>query len=61
VKSQALETPVVLVTGWGSQLEEGSAQARGVDLIMAKPFSMDDVDAALRHVASMIADGRQAA
>jgi hypothetical protein len=32
-----------------------------VDLIMAKPFSMDDVDAALRHVASMIADGRQAA
>ena len=61
VKSQAPETPVVLVTGWGSQLEEGSAQARGVDLIMAKPFSMDDVDAALRHVASMIADGRQAA
>jgi signal transduction histidine kinase/ActR/RegA family two-component response regulator len=61
VKSQAPETPVVLVTGWGSQLEEGSAQARGVDLIMAKPFSMDDVDAALRHVAGMIADSRRAA
>jgi signal transduction histidine kinase len=61
VKSQAPETPVVLVTGWGSQLEEGSAQARGVDLIIAKPFSMDDVDTALRHVATMIQGGRRAA
>ena len=61
VKSQAPETPVVLVTGWGSQLEEGTAQARGVDLIMAKPFSMDDVDLALRHVAMMVASDRRAA
>ena len=55
VKAQAPETPIVLVTGWGSQLEEGSAQARGVDLIIAKPFSMEDVDRALRHVGEMIA------
>ena len=61
VKSQAPETPVVLVTGWGSQLEEGSAQARGVDLIMAKPFSMEDVDQALRQVSEMIRGGHQAA
>jgi len=55
VKAQAPEIPIVLVTGWGSQLEEGSAQARGVDLIIAKPFSMEDVDRALRHVGDMIA------
>jgi CheY-like chemotaxis protein len=55
VKAQAPEIPIVLVTGWGSQLEEGSAQARGVDLIIAKPFSMEDVDRALRHVGEMIA------
>jgi len=61
VKSQAPETPVVLVTGWGSQLEEGSAQARGVDLIMAKPFSMEDVDHTLRQVSDMIRGSRQAA
>ncbi|HET9326564.1 MAG TPA: ATP-binding protein [Candidatus Eisenbacteria bacterium] len=54
VKAQAPEIPIVLVTGWGSQLEEGSAQARGVDLIIAKPFSMEDVDRALRHVGDMI-------
>jgi CheY-like chemotaxis protein len=55
VKAQVPQTPVVLVTGWGSQLEEGTAQARGVDLIMAKPFTIEDVDRALRHVAKMIA------
>ena len=54
VKAQAPGTPIVLVTGWGSQLEEGSAQARGVDLIIAKPFSMDDVDRALREVGGMV-------
>jgi CheY-like chemotaxis protein len=54
VKAQAPEIPIVLVTGWGSQLEEGSAQARGVDLIISKPFSMEDVDRALRHVGEMI-------
>jgi signal transduction histidine kinase/ActR/RegA family two-component response regulator len=53
VKAQAPDTPFVLVTGWGSQLEEGTAQARGVDLIIAKPFSMEDVDRALQHVADM--------
>jgi len=61
VKSHAPETPVVLVTGWGSQLEEGSTQARGVDLVMAKPFSMEDVDRALRQVADMIRGAREAA
>jgi len=54
VKAQAPQTPIVLVTGWGSQLEEGSAQARGVDLIIAKPFSMEDVDRALRQVGEMV-------
>ena len=55
VKAQAPGTPIVLVTGWGSQLEEGSAQARGVDLIIAKPFSMEDVDRALLEVLEMMA------
>ena len=61
VKSQAPETPVVLVTGWGSQLEEGSAQARGVDVIMAKPFSLSDVAGTLREVGGMIGRASRAA
>jgi DNA-binding response OmpR family regulator len=39
---------VVLVSGWGFQLEEDSALARGVDRVMAKPFSFPDVEHALR-------------
>ena len=41
---------VVLVTGWGFQLEEEAVNARGIDLIMAKPFSWDDLDRVLRQL-----------
>jgi signal transduction histidine kinase/ActR/RegA family two-component response regulator/PAS domain-containing protein len=41
---------VILVTGWGFQLEEETAAARGVDLVLAKPFSWEDVEGALRQV-----------
>ncbi len=49
-KAARQETAVVLVTGWGFQLEEDAATARGVDLVMAKPFSWDDVEAVIRHI-----------
>ena len=47
VKSRRPECAVVLVSGWGFQLEEDAALARGVDRIMAKPFSLPDVERAL--------------
>ena len=37
----------MLVSGWGFQPED-AAQARGVDRVMAKPFSFQDVERALR-------------
>jgi ActR/RegA family two-component response regulator len=48
-KSKRPDTAVVLVTGWGFQLEEDAAASRGVDLVMAKPFSWEDVQAAVRE------------
>jgi signal transduction histidine kinase/ActR/RegA family two-component response regulator len=48
VKSRRPECAVVLVSGWGFQLEEDAAQSRGVDRVMAKPFSFPDVESALR-------------
>ncbi|MCC6650007.1 MAG: GAF domain-containing protein, partial [Candidatus Eisenbacteria bacterium] len=45
---------VVLVTGWGFQLEEEAAASRGVDLVMAKPFSWEDVENALRTVSGRL-------
>ncbi len=52
VKSRSPETRVVLVTGWGSQLEEEAALARGVDLVVSKPFSLEDIEVALRRFAA---------
>jgi signal transduction histidine kinase/ActR/RegA family two-component response regulator len=58
-KARRASTAVVLVTGWGFQLGEEAAVSSGVDLIMAKPFSWDDVRQALRQVAPFA--GRSAA
>ena len=49
-KAHTSAPTVVLVTGWGFQLEEDAAAARGVDFVMAKPFSWDDVVAVVRQV-----------
>jgi len=50
-KARRASTAVVLVTGWGFQLGEETAASSGVDLIMPKPFSWDDVRNALQQVA----------
>jgi signal transduction histidine kinase/ActR/RegA family two-component response regulator len=59
-KSRRPETTVVLVTGWGFQLEEDAAASRGVDQVMAKPFSWEDVQAAVRQVGRASAAARAA-
>jgi len=60
VKSRRPDVAVVMVTGWGFQLEEVTTQAHGVDLVMAKPFSIEDVDRVLRRLGEICA-GRRAA
>jgi signal transduction histidine kinase len=52
VKRQRPETRVVLVTGWGAQLEGAAAQARGVDHVIPKPFSLDDIEQVIRSLAA---------
>ncbi len=61
VKARHPETQVVLVTGWGSQIELGMARARGVDFILPKPFSLEDVERVLRQAIEVSAAGRAAA
>jgi signal transduction histidine kinase/ActR/RegA family two-component response regulator len=50
VKSRSPGTPVVIVTGWGAQIENRALQARGADIVVPKPFSLEDVRAALQRV-----------
>jgi signal transduction histidine kinase/CheY-like chemotaxis protein len=59
VKAARQNVGMVLITGWGTQLEGGAAQAHGVDLVMSKPVTLSDLDRALRHLGA--AHGRRAA
>jgi CheY-like chemotaxis protein len=61
VKSQRPMVPVVLVTGWGYQLEGATAQAQGVDFVMPKPFSLEDVEHVLRRVGESMRGREQGA
>jgi CheY-like chemotaxis protein len=50
VKSRSPDTPVVVVTGWGAQLEGGTLHTRGADHVIPKPFSLEDVRDVLRQL-----------
>ena len=50
VKSRSPHTPVVIVTGWGAQIEGRALHARGADYVIPKPFSLEDVRDVLRQL-----------
>jgi CheY-like chemotaxis protein len=43
VKAERPETPVLLITGWGEQIDPAEARAKGVDAVLAKPFTRIDL------------------
>jgi signal transduction histidine kinase len=49
VKERAAGTPVALISGWGSQIDETTARAKGVDFIVAKPFRLDQLRGIVRN------------
>ncbi|MGH7731403.1 MAG: ATP-binding protein [Candidatus Eiseniibacteriota bacterium] len=61
VKARCPGTQFVLVTGWGTQIEPGTARARGVDYILPKPFALEEVERVLRQAIEAGAAGRAAA
>ena len=52
---------VVLVTGWGVQIDAESAREKGVDYLLGKPFTVDDVEATLRKIRARVAPSLKAA
>jgi signal transduction histidine kinase/CheY-like chemotaxis protein len=44
IKARDAGTQVVMVTGWGTQIDPGTARDRGVDFILPKPFALEDVE-----------------
>lgn len=43
IKKRSPTTPVTLITGWGSQINEKETYLHGVDFIISKPFMIDEV------------------
>jgi CheY-like chemotaxis protein len=43
VKAARPQVPVVLVTGWGVEVQAEQLQTFGVDRVMTKPFRFEDV------------------
>ncbi len=43
IKAKSPQTPVGLITGWGASIDDTGLKARGVDLIISKPFKFDQV------------------
>ena len=48
------EAYVVLVTGWGVQIDAESAKAKGVDYLLGKPFTVEDVELTLRKIRAAV-------
>jgi signal transduction histidine kinase/ActR/RegA family two-component response regulator len=44
------EAFVVLVTGWGVQIDPEDARTKGVDYLLGKPFTVEDVESVLRKI-----------
>lgn len=43
IKERSPLTPVALITGWGTQLDEEKTRIRGVDFVVSKPFRIEEL------------------
>jgi CheY-like chemotaxis protein len=43
IKTKTPHIPVVLVTGWGTKLDEEKIRGSGVDMIIGKPFEVKEI------------------
>jgi CheY-like chemotaxis protein len=50
VRAERPQTPIVLVSGWGFQLDEETVKSRGIDLVLTKPFTIADVERTLARM-----------
>ena len=60
-RAQCPDACVVLVTGWGVQIDAESAKEKGVDYLLGKPFTVEDVEATLRKIRTRVAPSLRAA
>jgi signal transduction histidine kinase/CheY-like chemotaxis protein len=57
IRKRNAEIPIILATGWGSQISAKDAAARGVTRVLAKPYTFQKVSSVIAEIQGM----RQAA
>ena len=60
VKRIEPNTPVILVTGWGGEIDQATARRNRVDLLLNKPFDIQRVVACVKEAIRMRDDGELA-
>jgi CheY-like chemotaxis protein len=50
VRSGHPDLPVILVTGWGRELDAEETRARGALTVLSKPFRVRDIESALAQI-----------
>jgi len=53
-KEKDKSTPVILISGWGSQIEPAKVSEVGIDKVLPKPFHMDDIRQAIGEVLAKV-------
>jgi DNA-binding response OmpR family regulator len=43
IKRELPQIPVVLITGWGTNLDEEKVKESGIDMIIGKPFQVNEI------------------
>lgn len=43
IKTKTPHIPVVLITGWGTKLDEEKIRESGVDMVIGKPFEVNEI------------------
>jgi CheY-like chemotaxis protein len=43
IKKMAPDVIIVIITGWGSQLDHSELEKNGVDMVVSKPFRVDQI------------------
>lgn len=60
IKQGKPKTPIIIITGWGAQLSDEDLTNNDVELILSKPFHLDQVKQAIDTVAGKLSGRRQA-
>ncbi len=59
IKERKPEIPIMIITGWGAQLSDEDLRNNDVELVLSKPFHLDQVKQAIHTVVGKLSGQRE--